>query len=319
MQPKVSIIVSNWNGATITYNGSPILKRCLDSLRRTAYKNHNMLLTDDASTDNSVEFVRKNYPHIRVLANKTNVGYARNNNRAINYALRHYAPEYILLLNNDIIITDTGWLSKMVKAAESDPKVAVEGCKLLYPDGRIQHGGIIFKNSLPITRGRLDPGKKYGRIESADAVIGAVFLMRVSAMEKIGLLDNNFYRGPDDVDFSIRARKHGYRVLYNGKVSLIHLEGSTFYQSSQEVRDRSFYKRLVGRTYFAFKDIPFPYNIKVLLTLLLGSVFTMEAGDRSRGLPNLRLRDRIIWRLRMYSKATSEAHKLYKEYKRSPS
>lgn len=318
MEPKVSIIVSSYNGATIRYGHKPIIKNCLDSLRKTSYRNYNVVVADDHSPDNSGEYVKKRYPDVDVIINSTNLGYAKNNNNAIRHALKRYKPEYVLLLNDDIIVGERDWLKKLIEEMERDGGIGVEGCKLLYPDGRIQHAGIRI-GMLPVTRGRAEADKgQYDKIEDVDAVIGAMFLVRREVIEKIGLLDDNYWKGPDDADYCIRARSAGYKTVYNGTVSLIHLEGFTAtFSKSSEMRERIFYMRQISRTYFILKNYGTIKKACALLFIFGSGFFKAEGSDRSRSLLRIRLKDRLLWRAKTNTRAMLEGYKMYKGMRRS--
>ncbi len=102
--PKVGVIILNWNG-------KEILEKCLDSLKKTDYDNMHILVVDNASTDGSVEMVKKNYPWVEVLELDKNYGFAKGNNEGVRYFMRKYKDmEYIVLLNNDMEIIDKRWL-----------------------------------------------------------------------------------------------------------------------------------------------------------------------------------------------------------------
>lgn len=314
MRPILCIIISSYNGSTILYKNKPIIKICLDSLRKTTFKDYSVVVTDDCSPDKTDAYIRKNYPYVDVLSHGKNLGYAENNNSAMRYVLRKYNPRYILLLNDDIIVKDREWLGKMVEVMEKDSAIGVEGCKLLYPDLRIQHAGI-YSKTLPFTRGRAEKDNgQYDKVEEIDAVIGAAFLLRSNMVKKIGVLDSNYYKGPDDVDYCLRASRAGYKVVYNGLASLIHLEGFTFtFSKSQEMRDKVFYNRQMSRTYFAYKNYTGMRRLKTLMTVFGGGIFTIEAGDRTRGLKNLKLNDRLLWRVGTTSAAMLAGKKMYSE------
>jgi GT2 family glycosyltransferase len=314
LKTRVCLVVSSYNGRTVTYKGKPIIKLLLDSIKNISFSGYKTILTDDCSPDGTDEYVRKNYPHVDVLSHKKNVGYAKNNNSAIAYALKRYNPEYMVLLNDDVIARDRTWLSRLVELADGDARIGVEGCKLVYPDLKIQHAGISIKN-LPKTRGRAETDNgQYDKIEDIDAVIGAVILIRREVIKKIGVLDDSCFRAPEDADYCLRASAAGYRVVYNGRVSLIHLEGHTLtFSKSQEMRDKIFCKRQEGRTYFAFKH---HRGIRLLTTLAIilgGAFFTIESEDRQRKISSMRMNRRVFWRVSATVSAMASARKIYME------
>jgi len=216
--PKVCIIILNWNG-------KELLKDCLSSIfKLTDYPNYKVIVVDNGSTDGSVEFVKKNFPKADVLALDKNYGFSKGNNIGIKYALKKYKPKYILLLNNDTKIIQKDWLTKLVETAESDEKIGIVGPKLIYPDGRIQHAGIDIKNLKH--RGIYEPKSMYTKIEGIDAVTGTCLLISLKTISKIGCLDEVYSPFSfEDVDFCLRAKRQGFKIIFNGKVVLIHREG----------------------------------------------------------------------------------------------
>lgn len=306
-QPSVVIILSNYNGLSTLYNKKPILKISLNSVKKTKYGNLKVILADDASTDESVVYAKRLYPNIITVKNRVNGGFSKNNNNAIRFALDKYNPDYILLLNNDIIIEDKNWLTKMVELAESDEKIGIVACKLLYPNGRIQHGGIVM-GAMPHSRGRGEPDSaKYSGIEELEAVAFACTLIKKELIRKIGLLDDAFFMGYEDEDYCVRARKAGFKVMYHGGVSLIHLEGLTStYAKTEDVRMRMFFNERKNYLYFVRKHSG-DYSIfgkAIIFFAFFGASFiSIEGSDRKRGISSLRLKPMALTRFWLSLKA----------------
>ena len=253
-KPNVAVIVANYNGLSAKYNSGSILATCLKGLKETKYANMRVIVADDSSTDGSLDYVKRHFGSVGLVSMQKNGGYSKNNNNAIRYAMRSYSPDYILLFNNDIIIKDSGWISKMVSVAEEDEDIGIVGCKLLYPNGRIQHAGVEI-GTFPRNRGRgeKDLGQ-YDRVEELEGVTAAAMLIKKGVIDAIGLLDEDFYMGYEDVDYCIMARKAGFRIMYDGKVKLTHLEGFTSTNSkNSDLRDRMFYYQV--RNYTSLRAI----------------------------------------------------------------
>jgi len=277
--PKVCIIILNWNG-------KELLKDCLSSIfKLTDYPNYKVIVVDNGSTDGSVEFVKKNFPKADVLALDKNYGFSKGNNIGIKYALKKYKPKYILLLNNDTKIIQKDWLTKLVGTAESDEKIGIVGPKLIYPDGRIQHVWTIvnpYRLQFFITnykRGEKD-SKRFSILKEVDALCGACVLIKKEVIEKIGLIDENF--NPfwlEDTDFFIRARDNGFKLIYNGKVKVVHFEGVSTkkYAGRKDLTENKnvFFIQRRNMLYFLLKH----YGIKALLfqlpLILFDSVFSI--------------------------------------------
>ncbi len=215
--PLTYVVVINWNG-------KEILRKCLTTLfANTKSQNCRVVLVDNASTDGSIEMLQENFPQVQLLRNKANMGFSIANNQGIQIALANGAKQ-VLLLNNDIEITDSKWLETLTAVLESDRKVGVVGCKLLYGDGRIQHVGGVIKLRGAYHRGERDKDMgQYDKVEFVDYVTGAVLLIKSKVIREIGLLDEGF--SPiycEDSDWCVRARLYGYKIVYTPEPTLIH-------------------------------------------------------------------------------------------------
>ena len=213
----VDIIVLSWNGIGF-------LERCLSSLLRQTYPSYHVLMVDNASIDGSVAMVRERFPQVEVIENDRNLGFAA----GMNVGLRRAQGETIVLLNQDTEVR-VDWLEWLVEAMESDERVGIVGCKLLYPDGKtLQHAGGILAYPLAIAshrgRGELDRGQ-YDAKSEVDFATGAALGLHRALLEEIGLLDEGFFFYYEDVDFCFRAREAGYRVIYAPRAVAIHHEG----------------------------------------------------------------------------------------------
>ncbi|MEM3245751.1 MAG: glycosyltransferase family 2 protein [Candidatus Micrarchaeaceae archaeon] len=303
IDPKVAIIISNYNGISAKYRGRPILSTLLSGVSKTRYNNYYIILADDHSNDESIGFVRKNYPNVDIFFNKKNEGFSKLNNKAIKYALKKYKPRYILLLNNDLMIKRKDWLKNLVNAIRKDESVGIEGCKLLYPNGKIQHAGLEIGNVVPL----LPPYNKlaghadapaYSKIKYVSGVTGAVFLIRSDVINKIGFFDENFVMGHEDIDYCLRAEAAGFKILYNGLVSITHLEGFTSTNSKDKnMRLRMFYYFIRNFVYFRNKyryRYPFLVYMKSQFLLISWVFFNYRSGGKLRNIKNVRLRSNML-------------------------
>lgn len=112
------MVILNWNG-------HDVLAKCLDSVMRTDYHNLEIVVVDNASTDRSQAMVRDQYPSIRLVENRENLGYVGGNNVGIGST----RSDYVVLLNNDTTV-DRSWIRELVKAAETDERIGILGCKV---------------------------------------------------------------------------------------------------------------------------------------------------------------------------------------------
>lgn len=229
----ISICVLNWNTAAD-------LRRCLSSLVGAAPCGRPLLreiiVVDNASTDGSVDMVRREFPQVQLIANKANRGFAAGHNQAI----RASSGRYILLLNADTIVQE-GTLETLTGIMDTVPRAAVAGPKLLNADGSLQYScrrfprfttGLFRKAPL----GRLLPDNRFDReylmsswhhstMRQVDWVSGAALLLRRDALRQIGLLDEGYFMYCEDVDWCYRARRAGWQVWYIPQAVITHLHG----------------------------------------------------------------------------------------------
>jgi len=223
--PKVAIIVLNWNNYAVT-------SRCLQSLQEITYPNYVVYLVDNGSKDGSREKLFEEFKDsgIQFIFNEANLGFAAGCNQGIKKALKD-GCDYILLLNNDCIVYDKDFLNYGVELAESDPQCGIVGGKILFwPDTRRiwSTGGYItfWGGEKHIGHGEIDKGQ-YDKIVERHFISGALMLIKRSVFDRIGLLPEVYFFGKEEWEFSTRARKAGFRLLYHPKFSVYHEASSS--------------------------------------------------------------------------------------------
>jgi len=314
IEPKVVIVIPVYNWLSLKKEGKRLLDLCMKSLLKTKYKNYNIVVSDDASTDSTIDYITKNYPYVSIVKNKTNGGFCKNSNSGIKYAIKKFKPKYIVLLNDDVIIVDSYWLKKMVKIAEENSNVGAVGCKLNYPNGRIQSTKYTVR-PVPryVGRSELD-NSQFDYVSESEGVNGALALIKAEVFKKIGYLDENFYMGFDDADLSIRLKSSGYKIFYTGLTHAIHFEGSS---TTSQISDKRFYLVNVGFAYLAFKHYNLLERIIAFSYILGGSIFSIDQPNKKRSIFTLHIRDRILWRFYVSIKAIIEGYKLCIKSKKS--
>lgn len=234
MPPKVSII-------TVNFNGRNFLDAFFASLKNLDYPDIEVIFSDNASSDGSVEYVRQNYPGVRIIENKANLGFCVANNEAAGAA----RGDYLFFLNNDTKIDPTA-VSVLVEAMEADKTIGICGCKMLSYDGKKYfHEGIgldIF--GYPIARGPLF------YVEGSALMISKELFLRVRGF------DSKYFMFHEDVDLAWRVWLYGYKVTACSRAVVYHMLGAS---AGGNIKDGQ-YKSTFLRRYLSERN-----NIRTLL------------------------------------------------------
>jgi GT2 family glycosyltransferase len=221
--PKVVLLILTWN------RRDDVL-RCVASLQRLTYPNYVAVVIDNASEDETVSTLRASYPALTIIQNPQNLGYAGGNNIGLRWAMANDA-DYVQIINNDTEVTPE-MITELVRVAETDPKIAVVGCRnvLMNDPGLLwgAYGALTYGPFVVRTVGeRAADGAQWHVIKDVDWVIGNGYLVRRAALERIGLLDENLFAYNEDVDWCLRARAAGFRIVYAGTAAIVHKGGSS--------------------------------------------------------------------------------------------
>jgi len=219
--PHVTIILLNWNGFQDT-------TACLESLEALDYPAYAVLVMDNASTDGSVERLRAQFPLLRIVVNEGNLGFAAGNNAGIRIALaeKEHATDYVWLLNNDTV-TAPNALSALVAAAEA-PSIGAAGPKIYFgfPSAKIWFAGARFRRRLGqavmLGYGEADDGVCWEKVRDTDWITGCAMLIKTDVLRTVGLLDDDFFYGMEDLDFGLRVRAAGLRCIVAPKARVWH-------------------------------------------------------------------------------------------------
>jgi N-acetylglucosaminyl-diphospho-decaprenol L-rhamnosyltransferase len=243
------------------------LRKCLESLRenpptRGAMRVH---VVDNASTDGTPEMVREVFPEVVLHALDWNSGFCIANN----LVLRESQAPYVLVLNPDTEVY-AGALDHMLDLMEREPSIGMSSCRLAQPDGTLDHAS---KRSFPTPLGALAHFVGVGRGENAprllaqyrapelgeyeagevDAVNGAFMLVRQEALRDVGLLDEGYWLYMDDLDWCYRFHQMGWKVWYDGAVTVMHVKGGTTVRKRHRaLKQNVAFHRSMGRFYRKF-------------------------------------------------------------------
>ncbi len=204
--PLVSIVIPNWNGVHH-------LPTCLESLRCQTFRDFEVIVADNGSTDGSLGLLACHYPEVQVLALGENRGFAG----ACNAGVRAAQGEFIVLLNNDTE-TDPNWLEEVVAAFQRHPEAGIIASKMLLFDRRdIFHtaGDFYRVDGIPGNRGvwQRDEGQ-YDREEAVFSACGGSAVYQKAMLDQVGLLDEDFFFSCEDVDLAWRAQLACWRCVY---------------------------------------------------------------------------------------------------------
>ena len=289
--PKVAIMILN-------HNGLRWLPRCLSSLAQTNYPNYEIYLIDNASIDESCEYVTKNFPGVKMIRYRENLGFAEAYSRAIEAV----DADHILLLNNDTEILNSNWL-RSLENTMSEPDVAAVTCKMV---STIDHSILdsVGGMGIPFWRGFVDIGKCEVDNRQHDlcgpepfSFCGGAALISKSALRIVGGFDKKLFMYFEDVDLSWRFRLRGYKIGYSPEAKVAHFRGGS--------ADRNFFDGF----YFCHRNLLrtivkncgetlewalFNYLLYSLIMISLGSFITSR-----RAIPGKVLLG-AIWNLRNF-------------------
>lgn len=265
----------------VSYNTKKLLKQTIESI--PSKSDWEIICIDNASTDDSVEMIKKEFPRVKVIKNSNNRGFSKANNQGI----KKSRGEYILLLNSDTKVKANA-LENMHKFLKDNPKVGIASCQLLNLDGSIQSQGgylpslsniafwMLFIDDIPLLRKFLHPyqlrdKKAFTKERQIGWVSAAAMMIKRNVFEKIGFLDESIFMYGEDVEFCLRVNKAGLQVAITPKASIIHFGQ----QSSGGAASASWLGEYKGIKYIFKKHKPsWEYPI-VRLLLKVGALLRM--------------------------------------------
>lgn len=262
--PRVFIIILNWNGWQDTLE-------CLDSIEELDYPNFEVVIVDNASTDESVREIKDKYPGVVLLESTSNLGYAGGNNIGIRYAVQHHA-DYVWILNNDTVVDESA-LTSLVDKMENDPSIGICGSRIIYYHKRdtiqVLAGGSYNKwLGLTTNFGQLqhiDADFDVEQIEeNLDFIIGASMLVSRLFIEKIGLISEDYFLYYEEIDWGIRA-KGNFKLGFAPSSIVYHKEGASTGATNRNKENKSElsdYYLIKNRLKLTYKFYPYllPFN-----------------------------------------------------------
>jgi GT2 family glycosyltransferase len=233
--PKVFVIVLN-------FNGNATLNECLSSIFQSDYANFETVIVDNDSRDDSFEKARASFSKAHFIKNSANIGFSKGNNIGIRYALEKFA-DYVLVLNNDAIITKTT-LTELAKAAKNNTRAGILSPVIKNPTNNTTWfaGGIINWRKMRTKHLTNSPSDKPYLTEY---ITGCAMFVSKNVFKKIGLFDERYFLYYEDADFSMRANKAGFELCIVPSINVQHLE-----QSTTENKMKTYWLVLSGLIFF---------------------------------------------------------------------
>jgi len=280
---KITVIIPH-------YNGLDILKDCLQSLYKCTFRDFHTILIDNGSTDGSQDFVKSEFPQIKLLQNEKNLGYAGACNQGIDMA----QSPYILLLNNDTVMPEN-FLLEMHNTIESDSKIAMVQPKILSIQNKDHFdysgaaGGELDIFGYPFARGRIfdDVEKDIGQYDHTEENVfwtsGCALLIRKSVIENIGSLDEDFFAHQEEIDLNWRAQLAGYRNLVTMNTFIYHYSGYTLRSDNEHkmfLNHRNNLIMMIKNYSWPWLLLLFPLRVKLELITVIAD-FLLWDGKRA--------------------------------------
>lgn len=262
---EVSIVILNWNGKQHLEHFLP------DLLRFTSRKGAEIVVADNGSVDDSLEFLRKEYPGIRSIEFERNHGFSGGYNRAI----EQLDSRYVVLLNSDIEVTE-GWLEPMLELMEKDLTVGACSPKILdfknksYFEYAGAAGGFIDRFGYPFCRGRIfdQLEKDQGQYDQAVDLFwgsGACLMVRTDLYRETGGLDEQFFAHMEEIDLCWRLQRLGHRIRFIPSSRVYHVGGATLQRGNPFKTYLNFRNNLL----LLYKNLPTHGRKRILFTRMI--------------------------------------------------
>jgi len=269
--PRVAVIILTWNRVED-------IVTCLESFAEVHYPNLEVVVVDNASADDTVETVRERFGWTTLIVNDDNLGYVGGNNIGIRHALANGA-DYVFILNSDTKMTPT-CIDELVRVMQSDRRIGITGAKNLYMQNAAftwgKYGVLNWGPMLVRTHGRFVRDYPESSPKDVDWVIGNGCMMSRESLESVGIFDEDFFQVNEDVDWCVRARKLGYRVVYVDTAAIYHRGASSADLSKPIVFSYGYF---LGRNAILFaRKHANPFQFAWLLAMMvLGLVMRISA------------------------------------------
>lgn len=266
--PTVAIVILNWNGKAY-------LEKFLPIVLKSSYENKTVIVADNASTDDSVLFLRNHYPGVRLIENAANEGFAGGYNKA----LQQVNSEYCILLNSDVEVTEQ-WIEPVIAIMEANKKIAACQPKILsfqqkkYFEYAGAAGGWIDSMGYPFSRGRVfdccetDNGQ-YNNASPCFWATGTAMFVRTEVFKQLAGFDESFFAHQEEIDLCWRMQLAGYAVFVQPASVVYHIGGGTLPSGNS----RKVYLNYRNNLVMLYKNLPVSEKIwKIPVRLVLDGI-----------------------------------------------
>tara|TARA_B100000795_G_scaffold158919_1_gene119419 strand:- start:3122 stop:4120 length:999 start_codon:yes stop_codon:yes gene_type:complete len=261
---KTAIIILNWNG-------EKLLEQFLPSIVNFSSTEADIYVADNASTDNSIQYVRKFFPSVKIVVNTLNGGYAK----GYNDALQCIEADIYCLINSDVEVTEN-WLNPILNVFKEEKNTAIIQPKILDFKNRTKFeyagaaGGFIDFYGYPYCRGRIfndleDDNKQFNDITNIFWASGACFFVRSKVYHELNGFDEDYFAHQEEIDLCWRAKNAGLKIKYVGMSTVYHLGGGTLQETNPHKTYLNFRNSLLN----ILKNIPNKYLLFVIFSRLL--------------------------------------------------
>lgn len=265
---KIAIVILNWNGRAL-------LEKFLPSVVIYSQNDAEIYVADNNSSDDSIAFLKKNYPGVKIIQNEVNGGYAK----GYNDALKRIDADVYALVNSDIEVSEN-WLKPIISVFEENKNTAIIQPKLLdYKDkSKFEYagaaGGYVDFMGYPFCRGRIfmnleEDKQQFDDVADIFWASGACFFIKSNIYHKLGGFDEQYFAHQEEIDLCWRVQNEGYTIKYVGTSKVYHVGGATL----QESNPRKTFLNFRNSLFTISKNVPKRYVfIVIFLRLLLDGV-----------------------------------------------
>ncbi|WP_346861424.1 glycosyltransferase family 2 protein [uncultured Draconibacterium sp.] len=262
---KVAIVILNWNGIKLFPDFLPSI------IEHSQGENIEIIIADNGSTDNSLNYLKTNFPSVTLMDLETNYGFAK----GYNVALDKIDAEYFVLVNSDVKV-EKGWIEPCIKHFEKDDKIAAVQPKVLsfnqpeYFEYAGAAGGFIDKYGYPFCRGRIldqveKDEKQYETSSEIFWATGACMFVRAEVFKNSGGLDADFWAHMEEIDLCWRLKNQGYKIVYEPQSVIYHLGGG----SLEYGNPRKVFLNFRNNLYMLYKNLPKQKFTRTLLSRMI--------------------------------------------------